>query len=83
MALDGIYSEGHTPEALGLSKEPSTFYAIFLLDEVLPQSVKFSKALQAVQLDLSTMSTLVDTTLHMLEAAIEPSVYSWLNLEKS
>ena len=38
-----------------LSK-PATLDAIFLLDEVLPQTAKLSKALQAVGLDLSAIS---------------------------
>ena len=36
-----------------------------------------SKALQAVQLDLSAISPLVDATLHMLDAAMEPSA-NWI-----
>lgn len=58
MALDGIYNESHTSEALRLSKilsKPSTLYAVFLLDEVLPRTVKLSKALRAVHLDLSAI----------------------------
>ena len=48
-----------------------------LLDEILPQTAKLSKALQAVQLDLSAISALVDTTLHMVDAAMEPSA-NWI-----
>ena len=61
--LDGIYNESHRPEALGLSKilsKPSTLHAIFLLDEILPQTAKLSKA---VHLDLSAISALVNATL--------------------
>ena len=79
LALDGIYSESHKPEALELAKvlsKPSTLFAIFLL-EVLPQTAKLSKALQAVQLDLSAISSLVESTLYMLDAAIEPSA-NWI-----
>ena len=68
------------PEALGLSKilsKPSTLYAIFLVDKVLPQTARLSKALQAVQLDLSAISSLVDATLHILDAAMEPSA-NWI-----
>ena len=74
------YNDSHRPEALGLSKilcKPSTLYAIFLLDEILPQTSKLSKSLQAVQLDLSAISALVDTTLHMLDAATEPTA-NWI-----
>ena len=80
-ALDGIYSESHKPEALGLSKvlsKPSTLFAIFLLDEVLPQNAKLGKALQAaVQVDLSAISSLVDSMLYMLDAAVGPSA-NWI-----
>lgn len=82
LALDGIYSESHRPEALGLSKvlsKHSTLF-IFLLDENLPQTAKFSKALQAVQLDLFAISSLVDSTLYLLDAAIEPSV-NWIFMQ--
>ena len=51
--------------------------AIFLVDEVLPQTARLSKALQAVQLDLSAISSLVDATLHILDAAMEPSA-NWI-----
>ena len=80
LALDGIYNENHRPEALGLSKilsKPSTLYAIFLLDEILPQTAKLSKALQAVHIDLSAISALVDNTLHMIDAAMEPAA-NWI-----
>lgn len=80
LAIDGIYNESHKPEALGLSKVPSkhsTLIALFLLDEVLPQTAKLSKALQAVQLDLSAISSLVNSTLYTINAAIEPSA-NWI-----
>ena len=41
LSRDGMYNDSHRPEALGLSKilsKPSMLYAIFLLDEVLPQT---------------------------------------------
>ena len=41
------------------------------------EKLRLSKALQAVQLDLSAISALVDTTLHMLDAAVEPSA-NWI-----
>ena len=86
LALDGIYNESHIPEALGLSKilsKPSTLYAIYLLDEILPQTAKLSKALQAVQFDLSAISALVDTALHTLDTAMEPAANWVLTFEKS
>ena len=55
-ALDHIYSESHEPEALGIKKalcKKSTIAAIYLLDYVLPQVAKLSRALQTKNLDLS------------------------------
>ena len=54
-ALDHIYSESHEPEALGIKRalcKKSTIAAIYLLDYVLPQVVKLSRALQTENLDL-------------------------------
>ena len=45
-----------------------------LLDELWPQNAKLSKA---VHLDLSAISALVDATLHMLDAAMEPAA-NWI-----
>ena len=69
-ALESIYLESHEPEALGISKilsKPSTLFAIYLLDYILRQASKLSKALQKENLDLSINSSLVDATLHTLE----------------
>ena len=55
-ALETIYQEPHEPEALGFSKillKPSTLFAIFLLDYILPELSKLSKSLQTEKLDLS------------------------------
>ena len=75
-----IYHESHLPEALGLSKalsNKSTICAVFLLDEVLPQITKLSKALQAVKIDLSDISPLVGATLHTLSDCITPAA-NWV-----
>ncbi len=84
LALNSIYNDSHRPEALGLVKilsKPSTIYAIFLLDEVLPQTAGLSRVLQSVCLDLSVISTLVDNTLHVLDEAMEPAANSILQLQ--
>ena len=52
-------------------------YSIYLLDEVLPQTAKLSKSLQAVQLDLSAIPSLVHNTLHALDAATVPTT-NWI-----
>jgi len=59
-----------------LSKPP-TVYATYLLDDVLPQTAKLSKALQAVELDLSAIASLVGNTLNMLDAATVSSA-NWI-----
>ena len=85
LALDSIYNESHKPEALGLCKilsKASTLYSIYLLDEILPQTAKLSKTLQAVHLDLSAISALVDSTLHMLDASVDPTA-NWMMIKKS
>ncbi|KAI6656248.1 hypothetical protein LOD99_11319 [Oopsacas minuta] len=72
LGLNDIYEETHEPEALGISKalsKKSTISAIFLLDYTLTQVAKLSKPLQAVELDLSIISALVDSTLHTLLSA--------------
>ena len=77
--LDNIYNESHKPEALGLCKilsKASTLYSIYIL-EILPQTAKLSKTLQAVHLDLSAISALVDSTLHMLNASTDPTA-NWI-----
>ena len=79
-ALDNIHADTHEPEALGLSKalsKQTTITAIFLLDYTLPQVAKLSKTLQTEHLDLSTVSSLVDATLHTLEDAVLPAA-NWV-----
>ena len=80
LALDNIYNESHKPETLGLCKilsKASTLYSIYLLDEILPQTAKLTKTLQAVHLDLSAISALVYSTLHMLDASMDPTA-NWI-----
>ena len=79
-ALESIYLESHEPEALGISKilsKPSTLFAIYLLDYILPQVSKLSKTLQKENLDLSIISSLVDATLHTLEDVLLPAA-NWV-----
>ena len=79
-ALDHIYSESHEPEALGIKKalcKKSTIAAIYLLDYVLPQVAKLSRALQTENLDLSMISSLLDATLHSVVDAVLSSS-SWV-----
>ena len=69
-ALETIYQESNEPEALGISKilsKPSTLFAIYLLDYILPEVFKLNKSLQTEKLDLSIISSLVDATLVTLE----------------
>ena len=76
IALENIYETSHKPEALGLSKalsSHSTIAAMYLLDYILPQVAKLSRALQTKHLDLSLNSSLVDATLNSLDDAILPS----------
>ena len=71
-----IYQESHEPEALGISKilsKPSTLFAIYLLDYILPGVSKLSKCLQTEKLDLSIISSLVDATLNTLEDLLQPA----------
>ena len=78
--LERIYHENHLPEALGLSKallKKSTICAIFLLDEALPQVAKFSKAQQAMKIDLSDISILVDAMLHTLSDCTQSAI-NWV-----
>ena len=79
-ALETIYQESHEPEALGISKilsKPSTLFAIYHLDYILPEVSKLSKILQTEKLDLSISSSLVDATLHTLEDVLQP-VAKWV-----
>ena len=75
LALGNIYETSHEPEAHGLSKalsSHSTIAAKYLLDYILPQVAKLSRALLTKHLDLSLISSLVDATLNSLDAAILP-----------
>ena len=65
LALENIYESSHEPEALGLSKalsSHSTIAAMYLLDYILPQVAKLSRALQTKH--LYRISSLVDATLY-------------------
>ena len=75
-----VYSESHKPEALGIKKalyKKSTIAAIYLLDYVLPQVTKLSRALQTENLDLSMISRLLDATLHSIDNAVFSSL-NWV-----
>ena len=66
--------------ALGLSKalsSHSTIAAMYLLDYILHQVVKLSRALQTKHLDISLISSLVNATLNPLDAAIWSSA-NWV-----
>ena len=74
-ALDHIYSESHESEALGIKKalcKKSTIATMYLLDYVLPQVAKLSRALQTENLDLhvSMIFSLLDATLHSIDDAV-------------
>ena len=74
--LDHIYTDTHEPEALRLKKilcKKSTVAAIYLLDYVLPQLTKLSRALQTESLDLSVVFHLVDATLSSLNDTLLPA----------
>ena len=84
-ALETIYQESHEPEALGISKilsKPSTLFAIYLLDYILPEVSKLSKSLQTEKLDLSIISSHVDATLHTLEDVLQPAAKWVLDLQE-
>ena len=74
--LESIYEEFHEPDALGICKilsKPSTLFAIYLLEYILPEVSKLSKSLQTENLDLSIISSLVDATLYTLEDVLQPA----------
>ena len=54
---------------------------MYLLDYILPQVAKLSRALQTKHLDLSLISSLVDATLNSLDDAILPSANCVLQLQ--
>ena len=75
-ALNNIYEQTHAPEALGISRalcRPSTVSAIYLLDYVLPQVAKLTRALQAERIDLTAITPLVDATLNTLDDVTLPA----------
>ena len=72
-ALNNIYEKTHEPEVLGISRalcRPSTLAATYLLDYVLPQVGKLSRALQTERIDLTAIDPLVDATLNALDAML-------------
>ena len=84
LAAENIYETSHEPEALGLFKSlsgNSTIAAMYLLDYILPQVAKLSRALQTKHLDLSLISSLVNATLNSLDDAILPSANWVLQLQ--
>ncbi len=84
-ALETIYQESRKPEALGISKivsKPSTLFAIYLLDYILPEVSKLNRSLQTEKLDLSIISSLVDTTLHTQEDVLQPAAKWVLDLQE-
>lgn len=79
-SLEHIYQESHEPESLGLKKalcKKSTISAIYLLDYVLPQLAKLSKALQTEKLDLSVVSSVVEATIQSIDDAVLPAA-NWV-----
>ena len=50
---------------------------MYLLDYILPQVAKLSRALQSKHLDLTLISTLVDASLNSLDDAVLPSA-NWV-----
>ena len=84
LALENIYETSHKPETFGLSKalsSHSTIAAMYLLDYILPQMLKLSRALQTKHLDLALISSLVDATLNSLDDTILPSANWVLQLQ--
>ena len=85
LVLESIYEESHEPEALGICKIlsiSSTLFTIYLLDYILPEVSKLSKSLQAENLDLSIISSLVDATLHTLEDVLHSAAKWVLDLQE-
>ena len=68
-----IFIANHTNQALGIKKaicKKSTIADIYLLDYVLPQVAKLSRALQTENLDLPMIYSLLDATLHSIDDAV-------------
>ena len=81
LALENIYE---TSEVLGLNKALSSHFtlaAMYLLEYILPQVAKLSRALQTKHLGLSLISSLVDATLNSLDDARLPSANWVLQLQ--
>ena len=79
-SLEHIYQESHEPESLSLKKalcKKSTISAMYLLDYVLPQLAKLSKALQTEKLDLSVVSSVVEATIQSIDDAVLPAA-NWV-----
>ena len=79
-SLEHIYQESCEPESLGLKKalgKKSTISAVYLLDYVLPQLAKLSKALQTEKLDLSVVSSVVEATIQSIVDAVLPAA-NWV-----
>ena len=79
-SLEHTYQESHEPESLGLKKalcKNSTIPAMYLLDYVLTQLAKLSKALQTEKLDLSVVSSVVEATIQSNDDAVLPAA-NWV-----
>ena len=79
-SLEHIYQESHAPESLGLKTalcKKSKIYAMYLLDYILPQLAKLSKALQTEKLDLSVVFSVVDATIQSIDDAMQPAA-NWV-----
>ena len=77
LAHENIYETSHESENLGLSKalsSHSTIAAMYLLDYILPHVTKRSRALQTNHLDLSLISSLVDTILNSLDSILPQQI---------
>ena len=84
MLFEKIYETPHELEALELNKafsSLSTIAAMYLLDYILPQVAKLSRALQTKHQDLSLISSRVGATLNSLDDAILPSANWDLQLQ--
>ena len=88
LALENIYETSHEPEALGLSKALSshpTIATMYLLDYILPQVAKLSRA-QTKHLDLSLIFSvwmLLLIYLMILYCLQQIGFYSYKMQEKS
>ena len=83
--LDHIYTDTHEPEVLRIKKilcKKSTVTAIYLLDYMLPQLAKLSRALQTESFDLSVAFHLVDATLSSLNDTLLPAENCVLELKE-